>query len=125
MFLSLSTIVKSLNFALVKLEFANGPLKVWIIDPVVHGLLDGPSDVMCLPLHYGKNVHTDAMSRGVTMVIDGWKGPRDVLSAFTQMSLQTPLFISSHNLLDHTCTCRLPHFDEWYYPYPLGPPGSS
>ena len=47
-----------------QLEFANVPVKEWIINPSVHGLLDGPSDVVCLPVHYGEIVHSDVMPRG-------------------------------------------------------------
>ena len=45
------------------------PVKGWFIDPAVHGLLDGPSDVVHLPAKYGAIVNTDAMQRGITMVI--------------------------------------------------------
>ena len=33
-------------------EPADDPVKGWIIDPHVHGILDGPSDVVNLPAHY-------------------------------------------------------------------------
>ena len=52
-----------------QLELANVPIKGWIIDPDVHGLLHGPCDVVCLPTQYGKVVHTDMMTCGVSMVI--------------------------------------------------------
>ena len=55
-----------------------------MIDRDVHGLLDGPSCDVHLPAHYREIVHTDVMPRGSTMVIDGWKGPWDILSAFPQ-----------------------------------------
>ena len=33
-------------------EFSNDPIEGCIIGPDVHGLLDGPCDVVCLPTHY-------------------------------------------------------------------------
>ena len=44
-----------------QLEFANFHVKGLIIDPDVHGLLDGPGGVVCLPASYGEIVHTDVM----------------------------------------------------------------
>ena len=41
-----------------QLEFDNVPVKGWIIDPDVHGLIYGPSSVVCLSTHYGEIVHT-------------------------------------------------------------------
>ena len=39
------------SFHMGKWELANIPLKEWIIYTDVHGLLDGPSDAVCLPTH--------------------------------------------------------------------------
>ena len=47
-----------------QLELVYLPLKRWIIDPDVCGLLDGPGDALCLPTHYGEIVATDVMTRG-------------------------------------------------------------
>ena len=44
-----------------QLELANVPIEGWIIDPDVHGLFDGPCDVVHLSTHYGEVVHTDVM----------------------------------------------------------------
>ena len=38
------------------------PIKGWIIDPDVPGLLDGPSNTVWLPNHYGEIVLTDVMT---------------------------------------------------------------
>ena len=56
-------------------EITSFNVKEWIFDPYVNSLLDGPSGVVCLPDHYGEIIHTDAMPRGVTIVIDGGRGP--------------------------------------------------
>ena len=60
----------------MQLEIANVPVKEWIIDPHVHGLLDGTCSVVHLPTHYGKVVHTDVMTRDVAMVIHERQGPK-------------------------------------------------
>ena len=59
-----------------QLELAYVPIKGCIIDPDVHLLLDGPGDLVHLPTHYREIVHTDAMTRGATMVIDGERALR-------------------------------------------------
>ena len=38
-------------------------------DPDVHGLIDGPSDVLCLSAYNGESVHTDRMSHGMAVLI--------------------------------------------------------
>ena len=58
-----------------QLEIANVPVKGWIIDHDVYGLLYGSSDVVHLPTHCGKVVYTDVMTRDAAMVIDGGRGP--------------------------------------------------
>ena len=58
-----------------QLELAYVPVKGWIIDPEVHGILDGPDNTVCLPTHYGETVHSDVMTSGVSMVIDWGQGP--------------------------------------------------
>ena len=73
-----------------QLEWANVPVKEWIIDPDVLGHLGVPSDGVCLPAHYGEIVHTNAMPRGVTMVIDG--GPEVFLEPFPKSSCR-PLYV--------------------------------
>ena len=53
-----------------QLELASVPVKGWIIDPDVYGLLRGPSDDVCLLTNYGEVVHTVVITRGVAIVID-------------------------------------------------------
>ena len=65
-----------------QLELAYFPIKGWIIEHNVHGLLDGPGDIMHLSTYYGEIVHPDTVSRGVTMVIDGGRGPKMLLEPF-------------------------------------------
>ena len=43
--------------------------------PDIHGLVDGPCDVVYLPTHYGEVVHPGVKISGVGMVIDGQGGP--------------------------------------------------
>ena len=40
-----------------QLECAYVPIKEWITDADVHGLLGGPGNTVCLPIHYGEIVH--------------------------------------------------------------------
>ena len=46
------------------------PLRRWIIDHDIHGLLDGPWGVMCFPINYGEVVYPAVMPSDVGMVID-------------------------------------------------------
>ena len=92
-----------------QLEFANIPIEGWIIGPDVHGLLDGPCDVLCLLTYYGEVVHPGVMTSGVGMAIDGGRGLQCSLS-LSQRSLQIPLCTPHHTPVCHTCTCRLLHF---------------
>ena len=39
-----------------QMEFVNVSIEGWIIGCDLHGFLDGPCDVMCLPTHYGEVV---------------------------------------------------------------------
>ena len=54
-----------------KLAFSYIPLEVWVIDLDVHGLLDGPSDDICLPAYNNETVNTDKMSNGLVVLVDG------------------------------------------------------
>ena len=65
-----------------QLELAFVPIREWIIELDIHGLLDGHGDDVCLPTHYVENVHTDAMTLGVTMVIEGEGGLEIILEPF-------------------------------------------
>ena len=59
-----------------QLEHVYVSIKGWIIDPDVYGLLDGPGDLVYLSTHY------DAITRGVTMFIDGGGDPDMFLEPF-------------------------------------------
>ena len=94
-----------------QLEFANVPIKGWIIDPDIHGLLDGPNGIVHLPAHCGEIVHTD-----------GGRGPEIFFQPFPKGLCRLPyLFL----LAIHLVTLRPvdSHLFEWYYPCPWGPPG--
>ena len=60
----------------------------WVIDPDVHGLLDGPGNTVCLPTHYGEIVHTDSKTGGVTMGIDGVRGPEMFFESYPKSPFQ-------------------------------------
>ena len=94
-----------------QVEFANVPVKGWIINPNVCSPLDGPSCVMHLPSHYGEVVQTDVMPKGVTMVIDGGTGPEMFFQPFLKSPCRLPS-ISPCNPPGYTYTYRLPHFSE-------------
>ena len=59
-----------------QLEFTNVPIEEWTIDPDVHHPFDSPCNVMHLPTHYGKNVHTSVMTCCTSKVIDGGRGSK-------------------------------------------------
>ena len=69
-----------------QLELAYVPFKEWTIDPDVHSLLYGPGNIACLPTNYGKIVHTDAMTPGVTTIKDGGGGPKIFLEPLPEGS---------------------------------------
>ena len=62
-----------------QLEFVQNVIEGWIINPNEHGLLDSPGNAMCLPTISGETVHSDVVPRGVTMFIDGDRGPEVLL----------------------------------------------
>ena len=53
-----------------KLAFSYIPVEGWVIDPDVHGLLDGSSDTMCLPAYNNETVHTVRMPHGLALLED-------------------------------------------------------
>ena len=59
-----------------QLELANIPIEGSIIEPDEQGIHDGSCDLVCLPTHYGENVHTDVMTHDFGMVIDGGEDPQ-------------------------------------------------
>ena len=83
------------------LELVNVPVKEWIIDHDVHGLLYGPSDVAHLPTYYEKAVQTDVMTRHVAMVINGGRGTEVFLEPFLEDPCRFPLYSSSQSTLSH------------------------
>ena len=58
----------------------------WIIDPCVHGLLDGPSEVVWFPTHNGKIIHIGMLTCDVDMVINGGRFPEMFLWVVPQWS---------------------------------------
>ena len=57
-----------------KLVFSYIPVEGWMIDLDLHGLLDGPSDAMCLPSYNKETVCTDRMSHVMAVLVDGGGG---------------------------------------------------
>ena len=77
-------------------EIAYVPIKKWIIDPDVHGPLDGPdNDTVYVPTQYGEIVHTDLMTWGVTMVIEGEGALRCSLNLSPEVLATSPMYSSS------------------------------
>ena len=91
-----------------QLELDNVPIKVWIIDPDVHGLLYGSFGVVHLPTYYGEVVHSDVMTHDIGMVINGGRGPKIISEPFHK----GPCWLPSLPFLAvcHTCTYRSLHF---------------
>ena len=85
------------------MEFANVSVRGWIIEPDVHGLLDGPSGGVCLPAHNGEIVHTDVMPKCVIMVIDGERGPETFFQPFPEGPCRLPYVFL---LIIHLVTLR-------------------
>ena len=85
----------------VQLEFATIPVKGWIIDPDVHDLLDGISNVVWLPAHYRETVHSDAMPRGVTTVRDGERGHKLFLYSSPMVLADSPMYSSLQSNWSH------------------------
>ena len=72
------------------LELANVPVKGWIINPNIHGLLYGHCEVVLLSTNYQKVVKTYAMTRDVAMVIGGRRGSKVFLEPFTNSPCRFP-----------------------------------
>ena len=77
----------------IKQELANVPFEGWIINPDVHGLLDGPCDVVHLPIQYEEVAQLDVMISGVGMVIDGERGPEMFLEPFSRGPSRLPFLL--------------------------------
>ena len=88
-----------------QLELVYVPVKGWIIDPKLHGLLNSHTDVVCLTTHGGKIIHTDVMTRDVAMVTDGGRGLEVYLELFPKSTCRFTFVIQLV-----TCTYSLPHF---------------
>ena len=54
-----------------KLVFSYIPVNGCVIDSDINGLLNGSGDAMCLPAYDGEAAHTDEMSCGLAMLVDG------------------------------------------------------
>ena len=67
-----------------QLVFSNVPVEGWIIDPDIHGLHDGASDVMRLLTHKGESVHPFMMICVFDMTINGVRTPEMFLKPFPQ-----------------------------------------
>ena len=99
-----------------KLVFSYVHVEGWVIDQDVHSLLDGFSDAMCLPAYYGDTAHTDRMSLGLAVLIDGGGGNEVFFELIPKGPSQFPN--TPHFPLGCLCTCRLPHFFEQLIPCP-------
>ena len=73
-----------------QLELANVPLEGWIIDPVVHGILDGPYDGVHLLAQCIEGVHPNVMACGGGMAIDGARGQEMLLEHFPKGPCKFP-----------------------------------
>ena len=104
-------------------KLSNIPTDGWIIDPDVHGLLDGSCNIVCLPTHNGEVVHPAVMICGVGMIIHWGRVPWDVPWSFIQRSLPNPPCTPHHMPTYHLCTCILICSSVSCYPHPLRPPG--
>ena len=95
-----------------QLQLSQIPTEGWIIDPYEHGLLDGPGNAVHFPTHYGKTVHINGMSSGMTMFIYGRGGHKLFLKSVPEDPSQLP-----NVLLFTTC---LGTFKPVVYPTLLG-----
>ena len=84
-----------------QMELANVPIEGWIIDPVIHGLLDGLCNVMHLPTHYGKGIHPGMMTCGVGMVQMGERVLKCSLHLSPKVLADSTKYSSSHSNLSH------------------------
>ena len=87
------------------LDPANVPIEGWIIDPDVHGLLDGPSDLVYLLYPLWRTCPFSVMICGVGMTIDGGRGPEMFLEPFPKDPLQI-LTCTHHSPTCQPCICR-------------------
>ena len=108
-----------------QLEFDNVPVKGWIIDPDVNGLIYAPSSVVCLSTYYGEIVHTDVMPRGVTVFKDEGRGPEIFFQPFHKDPFGLPyvFFLTIH--LVTLVPVDYPIFLNDIIHVPGGPPGNS
>ena len=78
-----------------KLELVYVCIEGWITDPDVHSLLVGPHNTVCLLIHYGNIIHTDEMTQGVTIIINGGRALRHSLNLSPRVLADTPMYSSS------------------------------
>ena len=55
----------------VEVVLSHVPVEGWVINSDVHGLPDGPSGARYLPAYDSQAVHSDRMSHGLAVLIDG------------------------------------------------------
>ena len=90
-----------------KLVLSYLPVEGWVINSDVHGLPDGPSGAMCLPGYDAEIVHTDTMSHGLAVMVDGGGALSRCSLGLFPRSFQIPCCSSPLNLFGLICTCRL------------------
>ena len=84
-----------------QLELVIVPVKGWIINLAVTGLLYGPNDGMCLPTNYGEVVCTDVMTIDLAMVINGGRGCKVLLEPFIKSTCRFLDIPSLQSSLSH------------------------
>ena len=50
-----------------------------VTDSYEHALLDGPCYPLCIPIHNGETVHTDAVACRINMLVNGGGSPKILL----------------------------------------------
>ena len=94
-------IMQDLSPCVGQLKVANIPVEGWIIDPDVHGLLNGPCDVVHLPTLNGEVVHTAVMTCGVGMVKVGEGAQRCFPSLSPKVLVDSFIYSLSDSSLLH------------------------
>ena len=79
-----------------QLKLPNVSIEGWIIDLDVHGLHDGPCDVVQFHTHNGEVVQTSMMTCGVRRVTDGGRCLRCSFSLSLKVLANCPVYYSSH-----------------------------
>ena len=103
-------IEQDLILSVGQLRFPNVPVEGRIIDLDIHGLLDGPCNVVRLPTHNEEVFHPGRMTCGVSMVTNGGGGLRYFLSLFPKVLADSSMYFSSHPSLSHLYLYTTPPF---------------